>query len=626
MDTTYTVKISKIPLLLLALYSFIFAAEAHASPKYAPHPQISETAPRCYVVADRLNSDSGADTLVALNLATGQSTVIGETGTFDIEAIAFAPDAQTLYATNGLTLGTLNLHNGMFEPIGALGEGNGSAGRVRFNDVDSLTVDSSTNTLFGVQRRPNGAPDLLFKIDPASGAAMPNGFGTGVDYREISITAAGEDEVDDIAADPFTGVLYAVANRGGTDGTLITIDSRSGTISEIGPLNVDDIEGIGFFSSGSAATLYGSTGDNGPLRAANSALYLLDKRNGNTTPVRAFPQSPTLRDYEAIDCLSMPAGIGDYVWNDRNANGKQDESEQPFPNITVNLWLDENSNNEPDAEIDTKIITTTTNADGLYEFTSLDPALVYFVEVERPPSYDFSPIFVGDVPDTEDSNFDGTTGFSPAITLAVGQFDATIDAGLTAPPLLVTDMTANVEAVRPGERIVFTITYTNLGNGNATNVLIQDAVPQFTQFVPQASANGWTCEFNQSSAGTICAYAIDQLPPQSGNTAGITFTVQVDSIVPADVTEIDNIAIISDDGENGSAPTGGPPPPLSIALLQPSSPPTTQTAETFLPLISRRAIKDGYVVIEITVSERNLNLFCGLLEPSGLLVGLCHGK
>lgn len=278
---------------------------------------------------------------------------------------------------------------------------------------------------------------------------------------------------------------------------------------------------------------------------------------------------------------SETASIGDYVWNDINANGKQDETEPPFPNVTVNLWNDESGDGNPDTEL----ATTTTDENGLYEFTDLDPALTYFVQVERQPHYYFSPM-VDEIPETEDSDFDELTGFSDTITLEGGQFDATIDAGLTTPPMLTMAMTANVTEARPGDLIEFTIGYANVGYGNATNVVITYVIPHFTQFVAEANAESWTCEYNELSESTACAYTIDELPPQTFNTEGITLTVQVDEVVPEEIFAIDGMVIISDDGNHGSAPSGGPLEVVFVDLLQPTpETPATEPTVTFLPVM-----------------------------------------
>ena len=85
------------------------------------------------------------------------------------------------------------------------------------------------------------------------------------------------------------------------------------------------------------------------------------------------------------------ASIGDFVWNDLNANGVQDTGEPGIPGVSVML-----SNG----------MTTTTDANGAYSFTGL-PAGIYTVTVATPTGFAPSPLNVGS-PST-DSNGSGTS-------------------------------------------------------------------------------------------------------------------------------------------------------------------------------------------------------------------------
>ena len=126
------------------------------------------------------------------------------------------------------------------------------------------------------------------------------------------------------------------------------------------------------------------------------------------------------------------AALGDYVWVDTNKNGVQDDGNTGLNGVTVNL-LDgagnavRDSNNNP--------ITTVTAANpvggqpGWYEFTGL-PAGSYIVQFVKPDGYSFTTPFQGGDP-TLDSDADTTTGQSGSVTLAAGQVNPTIDAGLT---------------------------------------------------------------------------------------------------------------------------------------------------------------------------------------------------
>ncbi|MBN8888711.1 MAG: carboxypeptidase regulatory-like domain-containing protein, partial [Rhodospirillales bacterium] len=118
--------------------------------------------------------------------------------------------------------------------------------------------------------------------------------------------------------------------------------------------------------------------------------------------------------------LYRPAALGDYVFEDANANGVQDSGETGIAGVTVNLLSDDGS---------TTLGTTTTNSWGLYSFVNLTPG-AYEVQFVQPIGYNFSPTGAG-TPAT-DSNPDQTTGITAPVTLVSGQNDITIDAGLVA--------------------------------------------------------------------------------------------------------------------------------------------------------------------------------------------------
>ena len=114
------------------------------------------------------------------------------------------------------------------------------------------------------------------------------------------------------------------------------------------------------------------------------------------------------------------AAIGDFVWEDTNANGQQDIGEPGIPNVTVNLTgTDENGN--PVNE------TTTTNANGFYLFDNLQPGM-YQVTFVAPTGFTFTTMdATGD--DTNDSDADETTGTTPVEDLMAGEINLTYDAG-----------------------------------------------------------------------------------------------------------------------------------------------------------------------------------------------------
>ncbi len=280
-----------------------------------PEPIFAQSSPpeydvtrQCFAVADERVTNIGKDsqdTLVRLDRTNGDTFAIGLTGTLNVEAIAFGPN-NILYAADGGQLGLLDINTGIFaaRPL-PFGTANGSEGLKLLGDVDGIFYDLHTDRFYGTAHYSH-KPALLFVIDPTTGAYLPNAFGSGVDYVVIS----GVPDVDDIAIDPVTNVMYATSEIG----ALYTVDQATGVATQIAPFRypnpypdspllagqlVNDMEGLSFFNDGQ---LYGSTGNNGPDPIDSNRLFRIDKTSGVTTFLGTFPAG--LQDFESIACLT----------------------------------------------------------------------------------------------------------------------------------------------------------------------------------------------------------------------------------------------------------------------------------------------------------------------------------
>jgi protocatechuate 3,4-dioxygenase beta subunit len=116
--------------------------------------------------------------------------------------------------------------------------------------------------------------------------------------------------------------------------------------------------------------------------------------------------------------LFQPASLGNFVWND-DGDGLQEAGETGVPNVLVTLY---------DAA-GAPIITTTTDANGVYTFTNLIPGDYSIGFSDLPAGSTFTlPDQGGD--DTLDSDANPTTGRTITTTLTAGENDPTWDAGL----------------------------------------------------------------------------------------------------------------------------------------------------------------------------------------------------
>jgi uncharacterized repeat protein (TIGR01451 family) len=162
------------------------------------------------------------------------------------------------------------------------------------------------------------------------------------------------------------------------------------------------------------------------------------------------------------------ASLGDFVWVDSNANGKQDAGEAGLGGVTVKLL---------NATGTTVLATTTTDASGAYHFTGLNPGQ-YEVQFVAPTGYTLTTQNAAGTTTANDSNANVTTGITAPVTLVSGQIDNTIDAGLVANSgdLSITK-TDGLTTVSPGQTVTYSIVVSNNGSANATGAVVNDVMP-----------------------------------------------------------------------------------------------------------------------------------------------------
>ncbi len=280
----------------------------------------------CYVASDSTNRL----TFVADRTDGSTSIDVGPFGASLIEALAKDPLTGTVYAANANQLGTVNLDTGAFTATSstfgtALAANGDLTSNVGLNDIDALAFDLSTGFLYGVQNA--SGPEVLFRINPATGAIIPGVMGGGNDYLLVNTTGSIDDLAIDQAATMFAsnaGSLYTInfAATGTTSATLI------GSFG--GP---NDMEGL---STDVPGNLIGSTGANNSTGSFNNSIWSISKTTGAASNQVFIPIGG---DYEGITCalanvdlsLSKTAALT----NDADSSGTITVGDEVTYSITV---------------------------------------------------------------------------------------------------------------------------------------------------------------------------------------------------------------------------------------------------------------------------------------------------
>jgi len=387
---------------------------------------------KCWAISDQGNPDR----LFEFNPVDSTWTDIGPTGVNGIEAMAYDPFSGTMYTVDNNTLGTIDLATGLFTPIvlnQAIGSGNGSQGILTMTDIDGMTFDPFTGTLWASQRRGGTPHDLLIQIDPATGLLIPGVFDNGHDYVIVEevwdpVNNQFVFDVDDIAMDPYNGDLYVISNQGGLGGVLTIIDTYTGKVdSVIGNFGaVDDMEALSFYNSG---TLWGTTGNNGPDTTDNNKFFFIDK--GDASPSFIGPVSDTQVDFEACDCLSgEPNLITGTVFFDGDQDAQLGAAEQGLDSIKIELWRDVDGDGQF-GPADDLVACYYTDANGEYEIEIASTGdFLLKVDTSTLPPYVYMT-----TDNIEVANFDG-----------VGQHDPNNDFGVYGFPLPIELAWLNVTA------------------------------------------------------------------------------------------------------------------------------------------------------------------------------------
>ena len=216
------------------------------------------------------------------------------------------------------------------------------------------------------------------------------------------------------------------SNEAGLANVTVNLLNGAGTV--IGTTTTDN-DGLYAFNDLSAGTYQVQfvTPTNYVLTTANAGLNLNDGVDSDAVAGTGLTQQVTLTagqnndtlDAGLVYCPPANASIGNFVWYDCDNDGKQDAGEGGISGVTVKLMA---------ADGTTVLSTTTTSSTGFYQFSNLT-AGTYQVYFGTKSGYDLTAANQG-TNDAIDSDASTTTRLSGGVTLASGENNTTVDAGM----------------------------------------------------------------------------------------------------------------------------------------------------------------------------------------------------
>ncbi|KAB7731293.1 DUF11 domain-containing protein [Rudanella paleaurantiibacter] len=299
--------------------------------------------------------------------------------------------------------------------------------------------------------------------------------------------------------------------------------------------------------------------------------------SGQTVLLTATLNSCTATASATLDCRVNAASLGDFVWEDLNANGVQDAGEPPISGVTVTLYTNGSA-----------VATTQTNANGLYSFTGLTPGIGYVVEFGAPAGFTATVANAGS--DTgRDSNADPLTGRTASVTLAPGEVNPTIDAGFYRPASLGDYVFADNDqngTPSPGDLPLSGVTVTLINNGTvvASTVTNPDGTYSFTGLTPGVP---YSVSFTAPNGFTATTYPTGITNPVTLTSGENNATIDAGFFSPASLGNF----VWSDTNRDG----------------------VQDTNEPGIPNVTVTLVRNGTAVATTTTDDNGFYNFTGLI-------------
>ena len=264
-----------------------------------------------------------------------------------------------------------------------------------------------------------------------------------------------------------------------------------------------------------------STSSNGGT--ANQTTTVLPSPFTSTiTNPKVITPTKNVGFYKAVVNLTTISG---HIWSDLNGDGTQQPNEPNLPNISVvitdsagqvqTVETDENGNYRAIVPPGSTTVNIDENDTDIPPFTK--------ISTDSLGGSDTQTLVVVAGTDNLVKNV-GYFGFDPEIRLS---------------------KSVDKDNVKPGDVLIYTIDYENVGIGDAIGGLFIEQLPKYTLFVAEKSDAGWSCVTNPNGSQT-CTIAITRINSKQKGQFKIAVRVLE---VPDDIGELaNNVSLSINDG------------------------------------------------------------------------------
>ncbi len=394
---------------------------------------------------DTTDSDANPTTgqTTTFVLASGQTDITQDAGLLpiDLSLTKIVDNATPLVGSNVTFTITLNNATGFSNASGVMVSDVLPAG-LTFVSASAApgTSYSSSAGVWTVGAINAGTSKVLTITATVTAAARPS------TTNIAEVTAADQPDIDStpnnhVTAEDDQSQVTVTPPAAASVGDFVWQDLNANGLQDVGETGIVGVS-VSLYSSTNVLVASTTTGMGGTYSFTGlnpGSYYLLftapsgylftqqdigsndnaDSDTNSTGKTTLFSLSAGQNDTSRDAGLYQTASVGDFVWEDKNANGIQDAGEQGIVGATVKLYSSAN----------VLVGTTTTGPGGTYSFSGLTPGS-YYVTFTAPSGYVIAPADQGG-DDSKDSDANASTGKTTTnFTLTSGANDLTRDAGM----------------------------------------------------------------------------------------------------------------------------------------------------------------------------------------------------